>query len=254
MGLNAPGLISFPIPTEVGPARFISQGERANVGAENAAAESQEIASVSTLNCSRPAARRPSPHSILWDKVLVDFGLKKSEAAVLAEQGQQGDLLRQMTRMISQRVFWTERYSGEAAFGFPSADLDEAWKRYNDSVVVWNENYMLNVMLTEKYFNEESKKQLADLNWMLRGVNSCLNRIHYPQLYKDKDAACHVGGADGGSEGDNLRVLQESVAAGRSKVWRARGAARQIGHPPGLRRRDLFPRGPAAGLRAATTR
>lgn len=146
-----------------------------------------------------------------WDKVLVDFGLKKSEAAVLAEQGQQGDLLRQMTRMISQRVFWTERYSGEVADGFPSADLDEAWKRYNDSVVVWNENYMLNAMLTEKYFTKDSKKQLADLNWMLRGVNTCLNKIHYPQLYKDKDAACHFSGADGGSQPDNIRVLQNAL-------------------------------------------
>jgi hypothetical protein len=146
-----------------------------------------------------------------WDKVLVEFGLKKSESAVLAEEGAQGDLLRQMTRLLSQRVFWTERYSGDVADGFPKEDQDDAWKRYNESVVVWNENYMLNAMLTEKYFTEESKKQLADLNWLLRQVNTCLNKIHYPELYKDKDATCHFDGANGGAEKDNIRILQNAL-------------------------------------------
>jgi hypothetical protein len=146
-----------------------------------------------------------------WDKLLVEFGLKKSESAALAAEGAQGDLLRQMTRLLSQRVFWTERYSGDVADGFPKDDQDDAWKRYNDSVVVWNENYMLNVMLTEKYFSEESKKQLADLNWLLRQVNTCLNKIHYPELYKDKDAACHFDGANGGAGQDNIRVLQNAL-------------------------------------------
>lgn len=146
-----------------------------------------------------------------WDKVLVDLGLRKSEAVVLAEQGEQGDLLRQMVHMISQRVFWTERYSGELADGFPQADRDEAWRRYNDSVVAWNENYLLNAILTEKYFSEASKKQLANLNWLLRQVNTCLNKIHYPDLYKTKDAACHFNGADGGAEQDNLRALQSAL-------------------------------------------
>jgi hypothetical protein len=146
-----------------------------------------------------------------WDKVLVEFGLKKSESAVLAEEGAQGDLLRQMTRLLSQRVFWTERYSGDVADGFPKEDQDDAWKRYNESVVVWNENYMLNAMLTEKYFTEESRKQLTDLNWLLRQVNTCLNKIHYPALYKNKDAACHFDGANGGAEKDNIRILQNAL-------------------------------------------
>jgi hypothetical protein len=153
-----------------------------------------------------------------WDKVLVDLGFKKSEAVVLAEQGEQGDLLRQMVHMISQRVFWTERYSGDLADGFPQADRDEAWKRYNDAVITWNESYLLNAILTEKYFSEESKKQLADLNWLLRQVNTCLNKIHYPQLYQSKDAACHFTGAEGGNEQDNLRVLQNALRQVDTKV------------------------------------
>lgn len=148
-----------------------------------------------------------------WDKVLVDLDLKKSETVVLAEQGQQGDLLRHMVHMISQRVFWTERYTGELADGFPQADLDEAWRRYNYSVVTWNERYLLNSMLTEKFFGEPSKNQLADLNWRLREVNRCLNKIHYPDLYK-RDAACN--GAKGGSDQGNIReenihVLQDAT-------------------------------------------
>jgi hypothetical protein len=153
-----------------------------------------------------------------WDKVLVDLGLRKSEAAVLAEQGEQGDLLRHMIHMISQRVFWTERYSGDLADGFPQADQDEAWKRYNESVVTWNESYLLNAILTEKYFSEESKKQLADLNWLLRQVNTCLNKIHYADLYKTKDMACHFNGADGGTEQDNIRVLQNTLKQVDAKI------------------------------------
>jgi hypothetical protein len=146
-----------------------------------------------------------------WDKVMVDLGFKKSEAVVLAEQGAQGDLLRHMIHMISQRVFWTERYAGDLADGFPQADQDEAWKRYNDAIIAWNEAYLLNAILTEKYFNEEGKKQLADLNWRLRQVNTCLNKIHYPALYKGKDAACVFGNANGGSTEENIRVLQDAL-------------------------------------------
>ena len=153
-----------------------------------------------------------------WDKVLVELGIKKSEAVVLAEQGEQGDLLRQMIHMISQRVFWTERYAGEMADGFPQSDRDDAWKRYNDSVVAWNEAYLLNAILTEKYFSEESKKQLADLNWLLRQVNTCLNKIHYTELYKTKDAVCHFNGADGGGEQDNVRALQNALKQVDTKI------------------------------------
>lgn len=153
-----------------------------------------------------------------WDKVLVDLGFKKSEAVVLAEEGEQGDLLRQMIHMISQRVFWTERYSGDLTDGFPQSDRDEAWRRYNDSVVAWNEGYLLNAILTEKYFSEESKKQLADLNWLLRQVNTCLNKIHYSELYKTKDTACHVNGTNAVSEQDNLRVLQTALQQVDAKV------------------------------------
>lgn len=63
-----------------------------------------------------------------WDKVLEDFGFKKSETVVLAEEGAQGNLLRRMIYMISQRIFWTTRYVGEAADGFPQPALDDASK------------------------------------------------------------------------------------------------------------------------------
>ena len=156
-----------------------------------------------------------------WDKILVDFGLKKSESAALAQEGAQGDLLRHMIRLISNRVFWTVRYSGEVADGFPKEDQDEAWKRYNDSVVAYNEDYMLNWMLTAKYFNSESSAKLQELNALLLQVNTCLNKIRYPQLYRDKDRrqdkdpACHFERADGGSEENNLRVLD----AARKEVY-----------------------------------
>jgi hypothetical protein len=153
-----------------------------------------------------------------WDKVLEDFGFKKSEAVVLAEQGEQGDLLRQMMRTIDRRVFWTERYSGELTDGFPKADQDEAWKQYNDSIIGWNQNYMLNTMLTEKYFNTESKKQLIDLNWLLRQVNSCLNKIHYHDLYQKTDPACHFDKVNGGTDQDNIRVLNDALKQVNAKV------------------------------------
>jgi hypothetical protein len=154
-----------------------------------------------------------------WDKVLEDFGLKKSEAVMLAEQGEQGDLLREMMRMIDRRVFWTERYSGELTDGFPQADLDEAWKQYNDSIIAWNQNYILNTMLTEKYFNADSKKQLVDLHWLLRQVNTCLNKIHYHDVYQKKnDLACHFDKADGGTDQDNIRVLNDALNQVNAKV------------------------------------
>jgi hypothetical protein len=153
-----------------------------------------------------------------WDKVLEDFGFKKSEAVVLAEQGEQGDLLREMMRMIDRRVFWTARYSGDVTDGFPQADQDEAWKQYNKSIITWNENYMLNTMLTAKFFNEASRKQLVDLNWQLRQVNSCLNKIHYHELYQKKDPACHFDKANGGTDQDNIRVLTDALKQVSTKV------------------------------------
>jgi hypothetical protein len=153
-----------------------------------------------------------------WDKVLVDLGFKKSEAVVLAEQGEQGDLLRQMMRMISQRVFWTVRYSGDVTDGFPPTDQDEAWKQYNNSIIAWNENYMLNTMLTQKYFSTESQKLLIDLNWLLHLVNTCLNKIHYHELYRKTDPVCHFDQANGGSDQDNIRVLNTALNQVNAKV------------------------------------
>ena len=146
-----------------------------------------------------------------WEKVLVDLGLTKSETFILAEQNAQGDLVRQMTRLVSQRLFWSVRYSGDVADGFPKDDLDDAWKRYNDSVVVWNENYMINVLLTEKYFGNATKNQLSDINWLLHRMNTCLDKIHYRSLYEQKDPACHLDEGDGGSQEQNIAVLNKAT-------------------------------------------
>jgi hypothetical protein len=146
-----------------------------------------------------------------WQKVLVDLGLRQSESAILAEQGAQGDLVRQMTRMISNRVFWVVRYSGQVAEGFPKEDQDEAWHQYNNSVISWNNDYMLSVFLTKKFFSSDAVTDLENLNWELHLVNTCLNKIHYPELYKDKDPACHFNEIKGGAELDNLRVLSDAV-------------------------------------------
>jgi len=145
-----------------------------------------------------------------WQKVLEDLGLRKTEASVLAEQNAEGEFVRQMTRLVSQRVFWISRYAGDVADGFPQADQDEAWKRYNDSVIAWNGDYMLNILLTEKYFGKATEAQLVDMNWMLRNINTCLNKIHYPMLYQ-KDPSCHIGGKDGGTVQQNIDVLNQAT-------------------------------------------
>jgi hypothetical protein len=80
------------------------------------------------------------------------------------------------------------------------------------------ENYLLNAILTEKYFNEESKKQLIELNWLLRQVNTCLNKIHYPALYKTGDPTCHFDDVKGSAEQDNIRVLQDALKQLDAKV------------------------------------
>ena len=146
-----------------------------------------------------------------WQKVLVDLGLRQSESAVLAEQSAQGDLVRQMTRMISNRVFWVVRYSGQVADGFPKEDQEEAWRQYNSSVISWNNDYMLSIFLTKRFFSNETVTDLENLNWELRQINTCLNKIHYPELYKNKDPACHFNEIKGGTEEDNLRVLGDAI-------------------------------------------
>src|SRR5579872_739321 len=146
-----------------------------------------------------------------WEKVLVDLGLKQSDTFVLAQQNAQGDLVRQMTRLLSQRLFWVDRYAGDVADGLPQEDQDEAWKQYNDSVVQWNENYMINVVLTEKYLGETTKTQLADLNWLLHRMNTCLNKIHYRSVYEQSDPACHLDEGNGGSQAQNIAVLSKTL-------------------------------------------
>ena len=153
-----------------------------------------------------------------WDKVLVDLGLKKSDAVVIAEQGAQGDLLRHMIHMISQRVFWTQRYIGEIADGFPQPDQDDAWRHYNDAVVAWNESYLLNTILTEKYFSAATQAILMDLNWMLIHVNDCVNKIHYSDTYKTKDPICHFEDASANSQQDNIHALQDKLKQVSAKI------------------------------------
>ena len=83
-------------------------------------------------------------------------------------------------------------------------------------MIAWNESYMLNERLTEKYFGVDSGKQLANLNWLLREVNTCLNKIHYRALYDAKDQACIFASIDkrkpgDGTEQDNVRVLNSAL-------------------------------------------
>jgi hypothetical protein len=153
-----------------------------------------------------------------WDKVLVDLGFKKSDAVVIAEQGAQGDLLRHMIHMISERVFWTQRYVGELVDGFPQPDQDDAWHHYNDSVVAWNENYLLNTILAEKYFSTTTQSTLMDLNWMLIHVNDCVNKIHYVETYKAKDPICHFEDSSATSQQDNIRALQVKLKQVATKI------------------------------------
>jgi hypothetical protein len=153
-----------------------------------------------------------------WDKVAVDLGFKKSEAAVIAEQGAQGDLLRNMIHMISQRVFWTQRYIGEVSDGFPQPDQDDAWRHYNDAVIAWNESYLLNSILSEKYFNSGTQTILMDINWMLIHINDCVNKIHYLAVYKSKDPVCHFEDSSPKSEQDNMIALQNKVKQVGAKI------------------------------------
>jgi hypothetical protein len=145
-----------------------------------------------------------------WDKVLVDFGFRKSEASVLADESARGDLVRKMIHQMSQRIFWIARYSGEVEQRFPQAELDAAWTRYNDSVIGWNENYMLNVMLTEKYFGKANRQKLVDIHFLLRTINTCLNKIHYRELYSDP--ICHFYSGDGGTDNENIAALNKEMA------------------------------------------
>jgi hypothetical protein len=148
-----------------------------------------------------------------WPQLLVDFGYKPSEASVLAEQTAQGEFLRQTLRLVAKRLFWVERYSGEVQSGFAQPELDEAWKQYNASVIEWNESYILNYVLTGKYFGSNNAALLADINWLMLQTNSCLNRIYYRPLYT-ADPACHfplIEQKSSGTVEDNLKVLGEAL-------------------------------------------
>jgi hypothetical protein len=148
-----------------------------------------------------------------WQKVLVDLGLRKDESFVLAEQSARGELARQIVRGVSSRDFWVVRYAGAVTSNFPAADQDDAWKHYSDSVVAWNQDYMMNFMLVGKYFGAGAAKRLADIHWQLRGLNTCLNKVHYSALYTGNDAICHVNGIDGGAPPKNLDALNKATAA-----------------------------------------
>jgi hypothetical protein len=147
-----------------------------------------------------------------WDKVLTKLGFEKPESFVLAEMNTQGQFLRDIVHMISRRVFWAERYSGNIGVGFPAEILEEAWKWYEDSVIKWNESYMLNVQLTHKYFGDQSRKRLVDLHFLMRESNNCLVRLRYRSLYEATDPACHFDDfKSDGTEADNLRALNKAM-------------------------------------------
>jgi len=142
-----------------------------------------------------------------WGKVGTMLHLKKDDASVLAEKTAEGEFLRQLTVMITQRLFWAERYSGGVADGFPKDEIEESWKQYNKSVIAWNEKYILNFRLAELYFGDKGAGCIKDLHWLLRRSNTCLNKVHYSSLY-EKNPGCFSPGEKGnGATTDNLRIL-----------------------------------------------
>ena len=149
------------------------------------------------------------------EKALELAGLKRTEAFLLAQQSAQGDFSRQITRLISQRIFWSIRYSGAVETGFPREVQEDAWRRYNDAVITWNENYYVSVVLAQKYSGPELKRQLEAMNGVLGGINACLNRIHYRPSYVAKGgeaaATCRFASGDGGNQEENIKVLGVEV-------------------------------------------
>jgi hypothetical protein len=149
------------------------------------------------------------------EKALELLGLKRSDAFLLAEHSARGELSRQVTRLISQRIFWTIRYSGAVEYGFPREVQEEAWRRYNEAVITWNENYYVSSVLAQKYSGPELKQRLEAMNGVLGGINACLNRIHYRPSYVAKGgetaAACRFEGVTGGTQEENLTVLGGEV-------------------------------------------
>lgn len=147
-----------------------------------------------------------------WQKVAIELGLRKDETFVLAEQNAKGDLVRQLVHLVSRRDFWIVRYAGAVSQNFPASDQADAWKSYNESVVTWNEDYMTNYLLVTKYFDQNSSKALADINWQLRGLNTCLNKVHYRDLFERMDPICHLNGIDGGDQKQNLDAVTKTTA------------------------------------------
>lgn len=149
------------------------------------------------------------------EKALELAGLKRTEAFLLTQQSAQGEFLRQIARLISQRIFWSIRYSGAVETGFPREVQEDSWRRYNDAVITWNENYYISVVLAWKYSGPELKQQLEAMNGVLGGINACLNRIHYRPSYVAKGgeaaAACRFAGGDGGTQDENIMVLTGEV-------------------------------------------
>ncbi len=149
------------------------------------------------------------------EKALELAGLKRTEAFLLTQQSAQGEFSRQITRLISQRIFWSIRYSGAVETGFPREVQEDAWRRYNDAVITWNENYYISVVLAWKYSGPELKQQLEAMNGVLGGINACLNRIHYRPSYVAKGgealATCRFAGGDGGTQDENIKALTGEV-------------------------------------------
>jgi hypothetical protein len=66
--------------------------------------------------------------------------------------------------------------------------------------------------LIRRYFGPDADQQLRDIEELMRGLNGCLNQIHYRAIYeKDNSATCHVNGQDGGTESQNFQVVMTAV-------------------------------------------
>jgi hypothetical protein len=126
-----------------------------------------------------------------WHKVAVDLGLLKSDAFVLAERSAHGELLRQMVHLISERWFWTERFLRNYKAKFPREVQEETWKKYQDSVIAWNENFLLIRLLTGGYFGAEPECNLAILHSEFQRIHNCIVKIRY-QSVVERDLECEM--------------------------------------------------------------
>jgi hypothetical protein len=116
------------------------------------------------------------------------FGLKNSEATNLAERSARGAFLREMLTLTSKRVFWAQRYYGDLDVGIPADTQKQAWEKYNESVIQWNESLIYTEQMMETYYTTEKKQQFMLLNTKLHDIHVCLVYFRFPEIAKGPKA------------------------------------------------------------------